>query len=382
MELNLKASKLFQDNYQPDARVSVNQGGTSSGKTWAILQVIMATAHEENCLISIVSESLPHLKKGCERDFKNMLLNLGLYNDDMHNKTDHVFSFGNSMVEFFGADQPDKVRGPRRDYLFINECNNVPYETFDQLEIRTKKKIWLDFNPVAEFWAHTEVLPRDDAKLIKSTYKDNPFLEQSIVDSIEKRKHNKNWWRVFGEGEIGIYEGLVYDNWEIVDEAFGELDGYGFDFGYSNSPSTIVECYIVDEDTICLHEILYHKGLTNEDIYNAADDKGVDFMKTCIADSEDPKSIEELYRMGWRMIKPAEKPKGSVNSGIQLLQGKRMMVTKTSVNLIKELRNYRWAVDKWGNKINKPEKDHDHALDAIRYWALIRLGAKKEYFIM
>jgi phage terminase large subunit len=281
------------------------------------------------------------------------------------NKTDYVYTFpSGSKIEFFSADQPGKVRGPRRDVLFVNEANNIPYETYTQLEVRTKKIIWLDWNPVSEYWWYTDILPTQDVDFITLTYKDNEALETSIVQAIEARRSNKNWYRVYGEGQLGEVEGKIYKDWQIIDEIPHEarLERYGLDFGYSNDPTAIVAVYKYNGGII-LDEVTFQKGLKNNQI--------ADILKNVpsalvIADSAEPKSIDEIASYGVSIL-PAQKGQGSVNRGIQYVQQQRVSVTKKSINIIKEYRNYLWQTDNDGKIINTPDVGFDHAMDALRY---------------
>jgi phage terminase large subunit len=367
-------TKVFDKIIESEKRIVINQGGTSSSKTWSILQLLLILAIKKNNLvISVVSETLPHIKRGAMRDFIMMLRNEGLYKEQYHDKTNNAFHFGSSFIEFFGADSEDKVRGPRRDVLFLNECNNIKQSTFDQLEVRTKERIYLDYNPVQEFWVHEMMQYRDDFDYIHSTYKDNDLLDDRIVKSIEQRKHIENWWRVYGKGETGQLEGLVFDNWQQVDIFPDKAKRvcWGMDFGFTNDPTTIVKVGYYD-GAIYLDEELYRTGMTNNEIAN--------FIKQnkyseVIADSAEPKSIEEIYRHGIN-IRGAVKGKDSIMYGIDIMKEYPLRVTKRSTNLIKELRNYNWQKDKEGKKINKPIDMFNHAIDAARYGIMYKFGKK------
>ena len=374
--MELKASKLFKDNYQAPNRFVVNQGGTSSTKTFSILLALLChAANEQGILISVVSESLPHLKRGALRDFIKILMDNNLYKEKWHNKSDNSFKVGKSIIEFFSADQPDKLRGARRDYLFINECNNIPKAAFDQLEVRTSKKVYLDFNPVSEFWVHEHLLPMEGVKFIKSTYRDNPFLDETIIKSIERRKEtDPAWWRVYGEGEVGSVEGMVYPLWNPVDK-FPECkwECMGLDFGYTNDPTALVRVGL-SEGEIYLDELIYETGLTNQDILKRFEALSISRSIEVFADSAEPKSIEEIRRGGY-FIKPCEKGRDSVINGINKVKQYKLNVTKSSVNLIKELRNYKW-MEKGDKVLNKPIDDWNHLLDAVRYALTMKTANK------
>jgi phage terminase large subunit len=319
-------------------------------------------------LTSVVSESLPHLKRGALRDFKNILIQHRYWKDDLWRESDKVYTFETgSQIEFFSADQPDKLRGGRRDRLFINECNNVGLEVFDQLEVRTKEFVFLDWNPSNDFWFYTDILnSRADVEHITLTYKDNEALSPEIVSAIEARKGNKQWWQVYGLGQLGEAEGRVYTGWNIIDEipAEARLERRGVDFGYSNDPSVIVDIYKYNGGYIW-DEQLYRKGMQNKQI--------ADFINNLprantlvIADSAEPKSIDELKLYGVPVLAAVKGP-DSVRQGIQLIQGLPISVTARSTNTIKEYRNYMWKTDVDGRVLNVAEDIFNHAMDAGRY---------------
>ena len=348
-------------------RIRCVQGGTSASKTISILMYLMDDAASDTTptITSVVSESFPHLKRGVIRDFLSIVNQHVAYDDAQWNRTDHTFTFRNgSKIEFFSADQPSKVRGPRRDRLFINEANNIPYETFDQLEVRTKEYVFLDWNPTTEFWYYDKVANRTDAEHIIVTYKDNEGLDKSIVDSIEQRKGNTEWWKVYGLGQLGEIESRIYKGWEIIDEipAEARLVRRGLDFGYTNDPAAVVDVYQLNDGYI-LDEKVYERGLFNSDLAKLMKD-----MPRCltIADSAEPKSIAEISTYNLPIL-PSKKGKGSILHGIDAVQSKKISVTKNSTNLIKEYRNYTWLTDKDGKIINEPSPIWDHALDAARY---------------
>lgn len=349
-------------------RLRCVQGGTSASKTVSIVLYLIhrAQSDKSTTLTSIVSESFPHLKRGVMRDFLLIMQEHGYFKDDSWNKTDYTYTFETgSKIEFFSADQPDKVRGPRRDRLFINEANNIPYETFDQLEVRTKEFIFLDWNPTNEFWFYTEIQgKRDDYEHIILTYKDNEALSKEIIESIEQRKGRKGWWAVYGEGQLGEVEGKIYKDWQIIDEIPHEarLERIGLDFGYSNDPSSITAIYRYNGGFI-VDEITYRKGLSNRQIADVL----INLENVLvIADSAEPKSIDEIKSYGVNII-PAIKGQGSVNQGIQYVQDQKISVTKRSTNIIREYRNYLWKTDKDGKILNEPEHMFSHSMDSIRY---------------
>ena len=350
-------------------RIKGVAGGTSAGKTISILQILIDKAQSDKkpTLTSITSESMPHLRRGCIRDFLDIMEDLNYFKPEQWNKTDFTYTFeSGSKLEFFSLDMPHKVRGPRRDRLFINEANNIPKETFEQLEVRTKEEIWLDWNPTNEFYFYTDLKDRADVDFIILTYLDNEGLPQSIVESIELRKGNKNWWRVYGMGLLGEVEGKIYKDWQIIEEVPHEarLERRGLDFGYTNDPSTLIDVHYYNGGYI-LDEQLYRKGMHNKDIADFANNLP-EPQTLIIPDSAEPKSIDELRRYGLNIL-AAQKGPDSINKGIDFVQSQRISITKRSVNLLKEYRNYMWMTDKDGKIINKPEGGNDHALDAVRY---------------
>lgn len=348
-------------------RLRVVQGGTSAGKTIAILLILIDIAQRQNGkLISVVAESFPHLRRGAVRDFLSILEMQGYFKDKSWNKSEMTYQFETgSRIEFFSADQPGKVRGPRRDILFINECNNVSYETYTQLAIRTKEDIYLDYNPVAEFWVHSEIIPHQEHDFAILTYKDNECLAPTIVQEIEQRRINASWFKVYGLGLLGEIESRIYRNWQVIDEIPHEarLERYGLDFGYTNDPSAIVAIYYYNGGYI-YDEIIWQKGMSNKLIADTLLSQPLKAL--VVADSAEPKSIDEIKEYGVNII-PAVKGQGSVLQGIQFVQGKQCSITKRSINIRKEYNNYIWITDKDGKMLNEPDHQYSHSMDAIRY---------------
>jgi phage terminase large subunit len=348
-------------------RVRGIAGGTSASKTVSILLLLIQYAQtHENKVISVVSESMPHLRKGAMRDFVNIMQTHNYLKDNRWNKTESTYTFETgSIIEFFGVESWEKVKGARRDVLFINEANHVDYNSYTQLEVRTKEVIWLDWNPENEFWWYSEVLPKSDVDFITLTYKDNEACPPQIVQAIEARRYNLNWWKVYGLGQLGEVEGRIYTKWQIIKDIPIEarLTRYGMDFGYSNDPTAIVAVYYYNGGYI-FDEKLYQMGMKNREI--------AEYLKTlpsaiAIADSAEPKSIDEIKEYGFPQIYPASKGVGSVLQGIQYVQSQSISVTSSSVNLLKEYRNYLWQTDKEGKIINQPQEFMNHCMDAIRY---------------
>jgi phage terminase large subunit len=349
-------------------RLRVVAGGTSASKTISILMwLIQHSQNNEGVIISVISESFPHLKRGAMRDFLNIMQSHEYYKDSEWNRTDCIYTFPTgSRMEFFSADQPSKVRGPRRDILFINEANNIPWETYDQLSIRTRQVIWLDYNPTHEYWYYTDVAPHFDHDFLTLTYQDNEALDPAIVQEIESHKHNANWWKVYGLGQLGEVESRIYRDWAVIDEIPHEarLERRGLDFGYSNDPAALVDIYKYNGGII-LDERFYQRGMSNRAIADYI--KNAPESQTLVyADSSEPKSIDEISTYGINII-GANKGPGSINQGIAYIQDQRVSVTKRSVNLIKEYRNYLWTTDKDGKIINKAQDINNHLMDALRY---------------
>jgi phage terminase large subunit len=364
-------------------RVRVIQGGTSSSKTFSIIPLLITYAIDNpNSEISIVSESIPHLRRGAMRDFIKIMEWTSNYNPDNWNKSSFTYLFNSgSFIEFFSVTEESKLRGARRDILFVNEANNVPWEAFHQLSIRTKKFIYIDYNPTAEFWAHTELVGKNDTDFVILTYKDNDALDPAIIREIEKAKTKAetsaywaNWWKVYGLGQVGTLQGAIYEDFEVVegiDVSRAKFVALGLDWGFSNDPTALVAIYR-QGDCLLIQELLYSTGLTNQDIADKLRTLGITRAWEIVADSAEPKSIEEIYRLGFN-IKPAEKGPDSVRNGIDILKRFKLQVTKDSTNLIKELRSYTWATDKEGKNTGVPIDSFNHACDAMRYVALNKL---------
>lgn len=370
----------------PPKKIHIVQGGTSASKTISILMFLIAKAQSDvdrktlktsPTLTSVVSESIPHLKRGAIRDFTKIMQEQGYWKEASWNKTDSIYTFETgSQIEFFSSDNGDKLRGSRRDRLFINEANNVTFDAFEQLEVRTKEFVFLDYNPTNEFWAKTEIRDvdpltglskRSDWDFVILTYRDNEALDPSIVDSIEQRKNRKGWWAVYGEGLLGEVEGKIYKDWAVLDEEIpheARLERYAIDFGYSNDPTAIIAIYYYNGGYI-VDQLAFQKEMSNKMIADVILNTSNINVLT-IADSAEPKSIAELQTFGLTVL-PCEKGADSVKNGIQVVQDQRISVTRRSSDILKEYRNYLWRTDKDGKILPIPESGFDHAMDAIRY---------------
>lgn len=351
-------------------RIRAVGGGTAASKSISILIWCIDYAQTtKDEIITVVSESYPHLEGGVIRDFKSIMKSQGYWEDSCWNDSKHIYTFERgTIIEFRSIDKFGKAHGPRRDILFLNEANNIDYRIADQLITRTRKIVWLDWNPSEEFWFYTEMLgKREDVDFITLTYLDNEALDESTKLEIESHRNNKNWWKVYGEGQLGEIEGRIYKDWEIIDEIphTARLERRWLDFGYSNDPSSIGDVYYHNGGYI-LDEQLYQKGMLNKQL--------ADFVRNLlnpqtlvVADSAEPKSIDELKMYGLNVI-PCEKGPDSVRNGIAVVQGQRISITKRSINTIKEYRNYLWLVDKDGNIINEEDpKLANHSMSGIRY---------------
>lgn len=348
-------------------RIRAVAGGTSASKTISILVWCIDYAQTvKNEIVSIVSESYPHLSLGAMRDFEAIMRDRGYWKEERWNKTKHTYTFETgTIVEFLSIDTYGKAHGPRRDVLFINECNNLAYNIADQLITRTRKIVWLDWNPITEFWFYTEMRgKRDDIDFLTLTYLDNEALDDISRSEIEAHKNNKIWWQVYGLGQLGEVETRVYAGWQIIDDIPHEarLKRYGLDYGYSNDPTAGIGIYEYNGGFIW-DEVLYQKGLSNKQIA----DVFLNLPRAPIRpDSSEPKSNDELKSYGLTII-PANKGPGSVLQGIQNVQAQKISVTKRSVNTIKEYRNYVWTTDRDGKIINVPIDLFNHSMDAGRY---------------
>lgn len=344
-------------------------GGTSSSKTFSILQLLLLIARKHNGLsISVVSETLPHLKQGAMKDFETIIKTEGLYQQRQHNKTDNKYFIRDSYIHFFSADEPGKVTGPRRDVLYLNECNNIPFAAVEPMEIRTNDTIFYDFNPVQDFWITEKVLmlPENEFLLIKSNYLDNDELHPNIKRDIElKASRNPNFKKIHVDVEFGISEGLIFNNWKLCDsmpETNKQI--HGMDFGFSNDPTTWIDIRLQGGE-LWIDQLLYRTAMTNSDIIKFGKSENLTGKRT-VADSAEPKSVEEIGRAGFNIV-GAAKGKDSVNHGINLIKQYPVNITKRSLETIKEFRNYKWKQDKLGNFINEPITMFDHSIDAIRY---------------
>lgn len=377
-----EVTELYDENLNATERVVVNQGGTSSGKTYAIMQVLFWLAMSEaNQVVTVVGQDVPNLKKGAYRDattIRNESDVLTLVYPYV-NEGERIFKCINgSIIEFSSFKDEQDAKSGKRDYLFINEGNGIPYEVYWQLAIRTRKQIFIDYNPTARFWVHDRVLGKKGVRLIISDHRKNNFLtaeEHERIEGIE----DPEYWKVYARGLTGKIEGLVLTNWDICDslppKEEWKLSCRGLDFGFTNDPSAL-EHVIVAHGDLYIDEEIYSTNLTNPDIVKRAREQGVTGEHQIIADCAEPKSIRELQAGGLWVV-PSQKGNDSIVSGLDILKRYRIHVTRRSIGLLANLRSYRWGKDKDGNNTNKPEDKNNHGIDAIRYVALAKLAEHK-----
>lgn len=367
----MKLARTYYDAKGCTKRIQVHQGGTRSGKTYSLLLVLIELCYQNKnagATITICRKTFPALRASVMRDFFEILNREDAYSEEFHNKSEATYILFGNLVEFISVDQPQKVRGRKRDVLFINEANELTLEDWRQLLIRTTGNVLLDYNPSEEFhWIYNDVIPRDDAAFFQTTYKDNPHLDPALIAEIERLKDaDSNFWRVYGLGERGQSRSTIFNHYIQIEEIGAEwrLLAYGLDFGYTNDPTACVAVY-TNGAGFLFDEVLYQTGLSNRQIAQLLNVG----KSQVVADSAEPKSIDELHGYGLN-VHPAKKGPDSVRAGIQFLHSRPMSVTSRSVNLIKELRNYKWKEDKNGRVLNEPVDAFNHAIDAARYAAM------------
>lgn len=356
-------------------RKKVIQGGTWAGKTFGIMAVLIDfLAKHTGEHFTVVAETIPAIKRGALKDFVETMMSTGRWNQSRYNATDRVYRFANgSLIEFNSFDSVGKAQAAgKRTGLFINEAPYISYEIADALIMRTSGNVWIDFNPTHEFWAHTEILPNEDAEFLILKYTDNEAIPQTILNELQMKlvkaetsSYWANWCRVYIDGEIGNLQGAVYPSWTQIDQVPKEARFlcYGLDFGYSEDPTSCVAIY-KHNDAYIVDQVIYQTGLVNKDIANLIKQHGN--KGNIIADSAEPKSIQELKNAGLR-VQPCEKGSDSILHGIQLINGVSFAVTEQSRDVITELRRYIWEKDRNGNTTSKPIGVFNHAMDAMRY---------------
>lgn len=367
--IKIKTNIVYEHLLDNTKKILVEQGGTRSGKTYNILLWIIFEfcTKQNNKVITICRKAFPSLRATVLRDFMTILQTHNLYNEKFHNKSNSEYYLFNNLIEFISLDQPQKIRGRKRDVLFINEANELYFEDWQQLVFRTQDQIILDFNPSDEYhWIYDKVLPREDCAFFKTTYLDNPFVEDSIKAEIERLKDtDEQYWQIYGLGERAASRSTIFKYSEVTNiPEDANLIAYGMDFGYTNDPTTLVSVFI-REHNMYIKEHLYKTQMTTTDIHKFLLDEKLD-RNPIYADSAEPRLIAELRRMGHN-IHPSLKGRDSVNAGIDLLKRYKIHILSTSTNAIMEFRNYKWKEDKTGVLINTPEDKNDHIIDPIRY---------------
>lgn len=372
MNIEINTTVTFENLLESHSRVSQHIGGTRSGKTYAILQFLIVRGLESTQTITIVRRTIPSLKRTIIKDFTDILKELGIWSDNDWNSTDRTYKLGNSTVQFINSDDPEKLRGLKSDILFIDEASELDEESYFQLSIRTTGRIILAYNPTVSpyHWLRT----MQDCDRYVTTYKDNIYLPTEMVKAIEDLQFkNPKQWIIYGKGEFAANDKAIYQ-FEIVEEYEAEFVAFGLDWGYSQDPTAVVAIY-KNGDNLYLEEILYEKGLVLKDIADKLNKLDITKQEEIWCDSSEPRSIEELYRMGFN-AKAVKKGPDSIKFGISVLQNHKLHVHKKSQNLINEMYAYQYATDKHGYVTDTPEGGLDHLLDAARYVGMMRLTQK------
>ena len=365
----LKTNVVFKHLVESNKKIVVEQGGTRSGKTYNILLWIIFEycSNNKGKIVTVCRKTFPSLRATVLRDFLDILRTNQIYNEDYHNKSNSEYNLFGNLVEFTSLDQSQKIRGRKRDLLFINEANELYWEDWQQLIFRTQERIIIDFNPSEEYhWLYDKVITRDDCDFFTTTYLNNPFLEDSIKQEIERLKEtDEQYWQIYGLGQRAASRSTVFRYTEADQIPTGaELISYGMDFGYSNDPTTLVSIYIEDFN-LYVREHLYRTQMTTNDIHKFLLDQHLE-KKPIYADSAEPRLIDELRRMGHKIF-PSLKGKDSVNAGIDLLKRYKINILGSSLNAIQEFRNYKWQEDRTGKLINTPIDKNNHLIDPCRY---------------
>jgi phage terminase large subunit len=367
--VNVNVNVVFEHLYDSQKKIVVEQGGTRSGKTYNILLFIIFNYCQINTgkTVTICRKTFPALRSSVMRDFIDILKSHNKYIEANHNKSNSEYQLNGNLIEFISVDQPQKIRGRKREFLFINEANELDYEDWQQLVFRTTEKIVIDFNPSDFYhWIYDKVIPRDDVEFYKTTYLDNKFLDSSIIEEIERLKEtDDHYWRIYGLGERGYSKATIFKYYEIdsVPED-AEFVSFGLDYGYTNDPTAMVGVWKRGYD-LYIKEYIYQTMMTGRDIHQRLKDMGIQ-RDLIFADSAEPRLNDELKKMGWN-IRASVKGKDSINAGIDLLKRFKIHITKDSHNAIQEFRDYKWKEDKSGKLTNQPEPKNDHLIDSTRY---------------
>lgn len=374
-QMNLQTTVVYQRLQDSNKRIVVMQGGTRSGKTYNImLWFIIRLLNESGKVLTIVRDSLPSLKGSVLRDFLDIMVKLSIYDERCHNKTENTYMLGTNLIEFVSCDQPHKIRGRKRNYLFCNEATELSYDSWLQLIFRTEEMTVIDYNPSeVDHWIYDQVLSRDDIDFFITTYKDNPFLPDDLIKEIERLQYaDQDYWKIYGLGERGSGREIIFNHWGLCDELPEGEYFYGCDLGF-NHKTAIIRCVNVDEE-IYADEVVYQSGLTTTDLITTLKGLKIPYHEPIYYDYSDPRSAEELTRYNFNMIPCASK---NVRESIMAIKGRPLHITRRSANLIKELKNYSWKKDKTGKILDEPVKYLDDAIDALRYAVSTDSGAFK-----
>lgn len=378
MNIEINTTITFDNLLSAKKRITHHVGGTRSGKTFAILQYLIVKAIQEKQNITIVRRTVPSLKRSVIKDFKEIMVDLGIWSTDSFNISDRVYTFSNgSMISFINTDDAEKLRGVKSDILFIDEASEQHQESYFQLSIRTEGEIILAYNPTVSPYHFLRNM--DDVEVFRTTYKDNPYLPPQMVFEIESlEKKNPKYYQIYGLGEYTVNDKAVFQNFQIVENFPYEYDllGFGLDFGFSQDPTALVAVHR-HHDMLYVRELMYDRGLTTQDIINKLDSLAIGRGDEIWADSAEPRLIEEIYRSGFN-IKPVKKGPDSISFGISVIQNFGICVDKNSTHLIDELYGYEYITDKNGIVLDKPQDFNNHLIDALRYFAMSRLSIKQQ----
>jgi phage terminase large subunit len=379
--LKIESTKTFENAWNATKRIQLHQGSARSGKSFALIQYLIVKALDSKSLISVVRKTFPALRTSALRDFKDIMQSLELWDDEKWMATEKVYTFDNgSQIEFFSTDIAEKLKGLRRNILWIDEANELSYEQYLQLAIRTTNEIILSYNPSfsPKHWILKEVSLDTDVETYITTYKDNPYLPDEQIRFIEKyRDTNPRFWQTYGLGQFAVNEKQIYD-FEIVDEFdfdTAEFVCFGMDIGYVSDPTALVGIW-KSGDKLILNEHIYKRGLITSEIIEMMRGN-VDERDIIIVDSSEPRLIDEIKRSGFALAKGVKKGKDSIQWGIDMVKRWKIIVPKSNANLIEELYSYEWVDDGNGGVTNVPVDANNHLLDAMRYGVMECLNAKK-----
>ena len=367
-QLEIKATTVFQKNWDAlcsDKRFIRNEGGARSSKTYSICQALIIWAlNHPNKLISIVRKTGPALSATVMRDFFEVLKSMDLYDVNAHSRGARTYTFANgSMVEFFSVDSEQKLRGRKRDIAWVNEANELYYDDFQQLNLRTIEKIIVDYNP-SEIESYLYALPPDNTIRIHSTYLDNPFLEREIIKEIQSYQiTDQDYYTIFGLGERAFSRENVFSRWEIADAPNG-LDDYiyAIDYGYQHPTALVKIHYSTAERRIFIEELIYESHLTSTDIIDRMNRLEVDKTRVIISETARPEIVADIRRSGYKIVNAIK----DVKDGINVVKTFSVVLSSAAKNIIKENENYRYRKHN-GVVTEEVIKSWDDAMDAIRY---------------